>query len=125
MAEPASSTSNKGAASHLLYVAVLVAAALGVLVGLVWPDVGKELKPLGTGFVKLVKMMIAPVIFTTLVLGVGSVRQAAKVGRIGGLALVYFLVMSTLALAVGLVVGNFLHPGEGANLQPAATASSA
>jgi len=77
------------------------------------PDAGVALKPLGTGFVALIKMLISPVIFCTIVLGIGSVRQAAKVGTVGGLALGYFIVMSTVALAIGLVVGNVLHPGQG------------
>jgi aerobic C4-dicarboxylate transport protein len=95
-----------------LYAAVIVAAIAGVVVGLVAPNFAKELKPLGTGFVSLIKMMISPIIFCTIVLGVGSVRQAAKVGHVGGLALGYFLAMSTTALAIGLVVGNVLHPGS-------------
>ena len=102
--------------SHVLYIAVLVAVALGIAVGLLFPDVAKELKPLGTGFVNLIKMMISPVIFCTIVLGIGSVRQAASVGRVGGLALGYFLVMSTVALAIGLVVGNLIKPGSGLQL---------
>lgn len=99
--------------THWLYVAVIVAVLAGIAVGLAAPDLGTQLKPLGTGFVALIKMMISPVIFVTVVLGIGSVRTAAKVGRVGGLALGYFLVMSTAALAIGLVVGNFLHPGSG------------
>ena len=102
--------------SHLLYIAVLVAMALGIAVGFLFPEFGKDLRPLGTGFVALIRMMIAPVIFCTIVLGVGSIRKAAQVGRVGGLALLYFLVMSTVALAIGLVVGNILHPGAGLNL---------
>ncbi|MEU5788763.1 cation:dicarboxylase symporter family transporter [Micromonospora purpureochromogenes] len=102
--------------TRYLYLAVIVAVLAGVVVGLAAPEVGKELKPLGTGFVNLIKMMISPVIFCTIVLGVGSVRQAAKVGRVGGLALGYFLVMSTVALAIGLVVGNLIHPGGGLDL---------
>ncbi|BCB88996.1 C4-dicarboxylate transporter DctA [Phytohabitans suffuscus] len=102
--------------THFLYIAVIVAVVAGVTLGLLVPDVAKELKPLGTGFVALIKMMISPVIFCTIVLGVGSVRQAAKVGRVGGLALGYFLVMSTVALAIGLVVGNLIHPGSGLDL---------
>jgi aerobic C4-dicarboxylate transport protein len=102
--------------SHLLYIAVLVAIALGILVGFLFPDFAVELKPIGTGFVNLIKMMIAPVIFCTLVLGVGSIRKAAQVGKVGGLALGYFLIMSTVALAIGLVVGNILHPGAGLHL---------
>ncbi|MEV4537838.1 cation:dicarboxylase symporter family transporter [Asanoa sp. NPDC049518] len=99
-----------------LYLAVIVAVLAGIFVGLVAPGVGESLKPLGTGFVNLIKMMISPIIFCTIVLGIGSVRQAAKVGKVGGLALGYFLLMSTVALAIGLVVGNLLHPGSGLDL---------
>ncbi|WP_198028879.1 cation:dicarboxylate symporter family transporter [Actinoplanes sp. N902-109] len=106
--------------THLLYLAVIGAVLLGIAVGFVFPDFAKELKPIGTGFVNLIKMMISPVIFCTIVLGVGSVRQAAKVGKVGGLALGYFLVMSTVALAIGLVVGNIIHPGAGLHLTPEA-----
>ena len=77
--------------SHYLYIAVIAAVVLGIIVGLVAPDVGKALKPLGTAFVNLIKMVISPVIFCTIVLGVGSIRQAAKVGKVGGLALAYFI----------------------------------
>ncbi|GAA4609546.1 aerobic C4-dicarboxylate transport protein [Actinoplanes octamycinicus] len=101
---------------HYLYPAVVVAVVLGVAVGFLAPDVAVELRPIGTGFVNLIKMMITPVIFCTIVLGVGSVRQAAKVGRIGGLALGYFLAMSTVALLIGLVVGNLVHPGSALHL---------
>ncbi|MFE9201669.1 cation:dicarboxylate symporter family transporter [Micromonospora sp. NPDC007230] len=104
--------------TRYLYLAVIVAVLAGVVVGFAAPEVGKELKPLGTGFVNLIKMMISPVIFCTIVLGVGSVRQAAKVGKVGGLALGYFLLMSTVALAIGLVVGNIIQPGTGLNLGP-------
>ena len=102
--------------THVLYIAVIVAVLAGAVVGFVAPDFGVELKPLGTGFVSLIKMMISPIIFCTIVLGVGSVRQAARVGRVGGLALGYFLIMSTVALAIGLVVGNLIHPGAGLDL---------
>ncbi|MEU4149579.1 cation:dicarboxylate symporter family transporter [Streptomyces sp. NPDC026659] len=105
--------------THYLYLAVIVAVALGIAVGLIWPDAGVELKPLGTGFVNLIKMMISPIIFCTIVLGIGSVRKAAKVGAVGGIALGYFTVMSLVALAIGLVVGNVLHPGEGLHLTDA------
>ena len=105
--------------SHYLYTAVIVAVLLGVLVGFLAPDVGKALRPLGTGFVNLIKMMISPIIFCTIVLGIGSVRQAASVGRVGGLALAYFLSMSTVALAIGLVVGNIVQPGSGLQLTDA------
>ena len=102
--------------THYLYIAVIAAVVLGILVGFAAPSLAVELKPLGTGFVNLIKMMISPIIFCTIVLGVGSVRKAAKVGAVGGLALGYFIVMSTVALAIGLVVGNFLEPGHGMQL---------
>ncbi|MGR6972803.1 cation:dicarboxylate symporter family transporter [Streptomyces cynarae] len=102
--------------THYLYIAVIVAVALGIAVGLAAPDAAVQLKPLGTGFVNLIKMMISPIIFCTIVLGIGSVRKAAKVGAVGGIALGYFLVMSLVALTIGLVVGNVLHPGEGLHL---------
>ncbi len=104
--------------THWLYLAVIVAVALGIIVGLVDKELGIALKPLGTGFVALIKMMISPVIFCTIVLGIGSVRAAAQVGRVGGLALGYFLVMSTFALAIGLVVGNLVQPGSGISITP-------
>ncbi|MFJ4898797.1 MULTISPECIES: cation:dicarboxylate symporter family transporter [unclassified Streptomyces] len=106
-----------------LYLAVIVAVGLGILVGLVAPDAAVELKPIGTGFVNLIKMMISPIIFCTIVLGVGSVRKAAKVGAVGGLALGYFLVMSTVALAIGLVVGNILEPGSSLHITEATRAA--
>ena len=109
--------------THYLYVAVIVAVALGILVGVVAPGFAKELKPLGTGFVSLIKMMIQPVIFCTIVLGVGSVASAARVGKVGGLALGYFLTMSTVALGIGLVVGNLIKPGEGLRLDDAAASA--
>jgi aerobic C4-dicarboxylate transport protein len=104
--------------THWLYLSVIVAVGLGIVVGLVFPEVGKALKPLGTGFVNLIKMMIAPVIFCTIVLGIGSVRKASQVGKVGGIALIYFLTMSTLALTIGLLVGNVIHPGEGLRITP-------
>ena len=105
--------------THYLYIAVIVAVALGIAVGLVAPDFAVELKPLGTGFVNLIKMMISPIIFCTIVLGIGSVRKAAKVGAVGGIALGYFMVMSLVALGIGLVVGNILEPGTGLALTDA------
>ncbi|MGH9059676.1 MAG: cation:dicarboxylate symporter family transporter, partial [Acidimicrobiales bacterium] len=105
--------------TRYLYLAVIVAVVLGVAVGLLAPGVGKQLAPLGTGFVNLIKMMISPIIFCTIVLGIGSVAKAAKVGKVGITALIYFIVMSTFALAIGLVVGNLLHPGAGLHLNPA------
>src|SRR3954447_2604432 len=111
--------------THWLYIAVVVAVALGVVVGLAFPDFAVKLKPLGDGFVGLITMMIQPIIFCTIILGVGSVASAAKVGKVGLLALVYFLVMSTFALTIGLVVGNILKPGEGLELNDEVAAAGA
>ncbi|MFE9650015.1 cation:dicarboxylate symporter family transporter [Streptomyces sp. NPDC006365] len=99
--------------THYLYIAVIIAVVLGITVGLVAPDFAVELKPIGTGFVNLIKMMISPIIFCTIVLGIGSVRKAAKVGAVGGIALGYFTVMSLVALGIGLLVGNIVDPGTG------------
>lgn len=114
--EAAGAPPKKRDRTHYLYIFVIVAVLAGIAVGFAFPDFATSLKPLGTGFVNLIKMMISPVIFCTIVLGVGGVRQAAKVGKVGGLALGYFLVMSLVALVIGLLVGNVLHPGEGLQL---------
>jgi aerobic C4-dicarboxylate transport protein len=106
--------------THVLYLTVIFAVVAGVVVGLAAPGFATDLKPLGSGFVNLIKMMISPIIFCTIVLGVGSVTRAAKVGAVGGLALGYFLVLSTFALTIGLVVGNIVHPGAGLHLTEAA-----
>ena len=108
--------------THYLYIAVIVAVLLGVAVGFLFPAFATGLEPVGEAFVALIKMMIQPVIFCTIVLGVGSVRSAAKVGKVGGLALAYFLTMSTVALGIGLVVGNLLDPGSGLELSKQAAA---
>lgn len=102
-----------------LYFQVVVAVALGVLVGWLWPSVGASLKPLGDAFIKLVKMIITPVIFLTVVTGVAGMRDLGAFGRIAAKALGYFIVVSTLALAVGLIVGNLVQPGAGLNVDPA------
>jgi aerobic C4-dicarboxylate transport protein len=112
----AEKTTVKKDRSHYLYIAVIVAVLAGITVGIVAPDFAVKLQPLGELFVNLVKMMISPVIFCTIVLGVGSVASAAQVGKVGGLALGYFITMSTFALAIGLVVGNLIKPGEGLEL---------
>ena len=108
--------------SHYLYIAVIAAVSSGPW-WLLFPEFAKSLKPLGDGFIKLIKMMIGPVIFCTIVLGIGSIAKAATVGKVGGLALGYFMVMSTFALAIGLVVGNLIHPGEGLKLDRRTTAT--
>ncbi len=102
-----------------LYVQVLVAIALGILVGWLWPAFGASLKPLGDAFISLVKMIITPVIFLTVVTGIAGMRDLGAFGRIAARALGYFLVMSTLALVIGLVVGNLVQPGAGLNVDPA------
>src|SRR6478735_6605533 len=103
----------------VLYLQVLIAIALGVIVGRFYPHLGKELKPLGDGFIALIKMMIAPVIFCTVVHGISSMGDLKRVGRVGLKALIYFEVVSTVALAVGLIVGEVLQPGRGFNIDPA------
>lgn len=104
--------------THWLYIGVIVAIVAGIVFGVVDPGHAAKFAILGKAFVKLITMMIAPVIFCTIVLGIGSVRAAASVGKAGGLALIYFITMSTFALAIGLVVGNFIHPGGGLTIQP-------
>ena len=99
-----------------LYVQVVIAVLVGILVGWLWPETGKELKPLGDGFIKLVKMMIAPIIFCTVVHGIASMGELRKLGRLGFKALVYFEVVSTLALLIGLMVVNVAKPGDGFNI---------
>ena len=102
-----------------LYVQVLIAIALGTLIGHFWPTIGEALKPLGDGFIKLVKMIIAPVIFLTLVTGIAGMREMAAVGRVAAKAFAYFLFFSTVALIVGLIVANVLQPGAGMHIDPA------
>jgi aerobic C4-dicarboxylate transport protein len=101
--------------THWLYILVIIGVVAGIIVGLVSPDLGKSLGVLGELFVKLIKMMIIPVIFCTVVIGIGKLKATA-VGKVGGLALAYFLAMSTIALAIGLVVGNLISPGTGLNI---------
>ena len=102
-----------------LYFQVLVAIALGILTGWLFPDFGRALKPLGDGFIKLVKMIITPVIFLTVVTGIAGMADLKAFGRVGAKAMAYFLTFSTLALVVGLVVGNVVRPGHGLNINPA------
>ena len=108
----------------ILYIQVLIAIILGILIGRFSPQTGIKLKPLGDGFVALIRMMIAPVIFCIVVQGIASVGDVKKVGRIGLKALVYFQVVSTLALIVGILVALILHPGRGLNIDVAALNST-
>ncbi|MGV7121040.1 dicarboxylate/amino acid:cation symporter [Sphingopyxis sp. 550A] len=101
-----------------LYVQVLAAILLGVIIGHLWPATGEALRPLGDGFIKLVKMIIAPVIFITLVTGIAGMTELRSVGRVAGKAFAYFLFFSTLALIVGLIVANTVQPGAGMNIDP-------
>ena len=101
---------------RVLYIQVLIAIAIGVALGYYFPDTGKAMKPLGDGFIALIKMMIAPVIFCTVVHGIGSMSDLKKVGRVGVKTLFYFEMVSTLALAIGLIVGEVLQPGKGFNI---------
>ena len=102
-----------------LYFQVLVAIAAGILLGHFYPELGASLKPLGDAFVKLVKMIIAPVIFLTVVIGIASMHDLEKVGRVAGKALLYFIVVSTFALIIGLIVANVVQPGAGLHIDPA------
>jgi len=104
----------------VLYIQVLVAIVIGVVVGYLFPDGGKAMKPLGDGFIALIRMMIAPLIFCTVVHGIASMSDLKKVGRIGVKTLLYFEVVSTFALALGLIVGELVQPGGGFNIDPAA-----
>jgi aerobic C4-dicarboxylate transport protein len=103
----------------ILYVQVLLAIVAGILIGHYFSDLGVALKPLGDGFISLIKMMIGPVIFCTVVHGIGSMRDLKKVGRVGVKTLFYFEAVSTVALAIGLLVGELLQPGKGFNIDPA------
>lgn len=103
---------------QILYVQVVIAIVLGVLLGQFYPQVGESMKPLGDAFIKLVKMIIAPVIFLTVVTGIAGMTNMKTVGRVAGKAMLYFITFSTLALIIGLVVANTLHPGSGLNIDP-------
>jgi aerobic C4-dicarboxylate transport protein len=103
----------------ILYIQVLIAIALGILIGHFHPRAGVALKPLGDAFIQLIKMMIAPIIFCTVVHGIASMSDLKKVGRVGVKALVYFEAVSTFALAIGLMVGELTEPGKGFNIDPA------
>ena len=103
----------------ILYVQVLLAIAAGILICHYFPATGTALKPLGDGFISLIKMMIGPVIFCTVVHGIGSMRDLKKIGRVGVKTLFYFEAVSTVALGLGLVIGELLQPGKGFNIDPA------
>src|SRR5215467_6545375 len=104
---------------RVLYIQVLIAIAIGILIGHFFPKTGVAMKPLGDAFIALIRMMIAPVIFCTVVHGIGSMSDLTKVGRVGVKTLVYFESVSTIALAIGLLVGRIVQPGAGFNIDPA------
>ncbi len=106
--------------AHSLYLQVLIAVLIGALIGYFRPGLGESLRPLGEGFIRLVKMLIAPIVFTTVVTGIAKMGDLRKVGRVGLKALVYFEVLTTVALAIGLFVGKVVRPGAGMNVNPAA-----
>jgi aerobic C4-dicarboxylate transport protein len=107
-------------ALKLLYVQVLIAAVLGVVVGLLFPETGEAMRPLGDAFIRVVKMIIAPVVFCTVAIGIAHMSDLKKFGRVGGKTLLYFELVSTLALAIGLLVANIVRPGAGFNVDIAA-----
>src|SRR6218665_883591 len=102
----------------LLYFQVLVAIVAGITLGHFWPDFAASLKPLGDAFIKLVKMIIAPVIFLTVATGIAGMSDMKKVGRVAGKAFIYFFTFSTLALIIGLIVSHLVQPGKGLNINP-------
>ncbi|MBP8861550.1 MAG: dicarboxylate/amino acid:cation symporter [Ottowia sp.] len=102
-----------------LYFQVITAIILGVILGHFWPQTGAAMKPLGDGFIKLIKMIIAPIIFCTVVVGIAGMEDMKRVGKTGGYALLYFEIMSTVALIIGLIIVNVVQPGVGMNVDPA------
>ena len=102
-----------------LYFQVITAIAIGVLLGHFYPETGAAMKPLGDAFIKLIKMLIAPIIFCTVVVGIAGMEDMKKVGKTGGYALLYFEIVSSIALVVGLIIVNVVQPGQGMNVDPA------
>ena len=118
-------TSNKKQPLYkVLYVQVIVAIVLGIVLGHFYPDVGESFKPLGDGFIKIVKMIIAPVIFLTVVTGIAGMNNMKAVGKVAGKSMIYFLTFSTIALIIGLIVANIIRPGDGLNISPASLDAS-
>lgn len=102
-----------------LYLQVLTAIVIGVLLGHFYPTTGAAMQPFGNGFIKLIKMMIAPIIFCTVVLGISGMESMKKVGKTGAIALLYFEILTTFALVIGLLIVDFVRPGSGMNVNPA------
>src|SRR5947209_13761961 len=99
-----------------LYFQVIVAIVAGMLLGYFAPHTGESMKPLGDAFIKLIKMIIAPIIFCTVVIGIAGMEDMKKVGKTGGLALLYFEIVSTVSLIIGLIIVNLVHPGTGMHI---------
>jgi aerobic C4-dicarboxylate transport protein len=108
-----------------LFFQILVAVCLGVLIGHFWPDLGSNLRPLGDGFIQLIKMIIAPLIFLVIVTGISAVGDVKAVGRVGVKALLYFTGATLFALVFGLIVGNVVQPGAGLNIDPTSLSQDA
>jgi len=119
MASPQPALSGPKRWYQVLYVQVLIAIALAIALGHFWPPIAVDMKPLGDVFIKLIKMVITLVIFCTVVSGIAGMNDLKKVGRVGGKALLYFEVVSTIALVIGLVAANVIRPGAGFNVNPA------
>ncbi|WP_066568168.1 dicarboxylate/amino acid:cation symporter [Snodgrassella sp. CFCC 13594] len=109
---------------QILYVQVIIAITIGILLGYFYPAIGESMKPLGDAFIKLVKMIISPVIFLTVVTGIAGMSNMKTVGRVTGKAMIYFLTFSTLALIIGLIVANVAQPGHGLNIDPSSLESA-
>jgi aerobic C4-dicarboxylate transport protein len=122
---PVNSSSANRPFYRSLYVQVLIAIAIGVTLGHFWPETGAAMKPLGDGFIKLIKMIIAPIIFCTVVVGIAGMEDMKQVGKTGGLALLYFEIVSSIALVIGLVIINVVQPGAGMHVDPATLNTSA
>ena len=108
-----------------LWVQVLIAMAIGILLGVLDPDLATRMQPLGDAFIKAIRMLIAPIIFCTVVHGIAHMADMARVGRVALKAIVYFEIMTTIALAIGLITVNLLKPGAGMNIDPASINTSA
>src|SRR6195952_1143653 len=108
-----------------LYLQVLAGVVLGAALGHFWPAIAVQMQPFGDAFIKLVRMIIAPIVFVTVVVGIAKLSNAKEVGRIGIKAIIYFEVMTTFAMAIGLIVGHVLQPGVGLNIDPATLDSKA
>ena len=123
-AHPNNAPAGKKKFYQVLYIQVLIAITIGALLGYFQPSVAEQMKPLGDGFIALIKMIIAPVIFVTITVGIASMNDMKKVGRVAGKAFLYFITFSTLALIIGLIVSNIVQPGKGLNINPATLQAS-